>query len=654
MAQIGWKLAPFSHMLYSGNSAPPTRGEDRQLDIIPLSALSISNADTNMAENQQTHTVADVFLEALAEAGIDYLFTVLGSDHPSIIEAYIRRQNAGKKFPKMLLFLHEMVAISAADGYARVTRRPQCVIVHVDVGTSALGQGLHNASSGKAPILIFAGQAPYTMYGELPGSRSEHVQWYQDAPGQASIVAPFSRYSNEIKSADHVKTMVNRALLMASTGSCGPAYLTATREALAAPAALESRHGYREHVPSCKLGGLPETDVKIIAKALLVAEKPLIVTGYLGRNHGAIRRLVDLADVVKGVRVFDFEAREMSFPADHRAYIARAIGAAPAIKEADVILVLDCDVPWIPTKVRPSPNARIFHIDVDPRKEKMQLFDIFAEATWNAECEIALEQLITHIKSKRELLAKHSTKLERRWKELEKASVRSQELLSNRGEARPNDSISNTYLFSALRRVLPADTVYISDVVTNQVPFTEQLQLTKPGTHISKGGSGLGWAGGAAIGAKLALDLWDVSDKPRCKPRDPAQVEEDDASSLVCCVTGDGSFVFGAPSAVYWAQHKLGTPFLSVVVNNGGWKATRSCINDVHPGGLAAAVSDKSLGIDLKLDGPDYAGIAVAASNGTLHGRRVKQASELDDALKEAMAVVQKEQRGALVEVVIS
>lgn len=63
--------------------------------------------------------------------------------------------------------------MSAADGYARATGKPQCVLVHVDVGTNALGQALHNACSGKAPVLIFAGQAPYTLEGELPGSRSE-------------------------------------------------------------------------------------------------------------------------------------------------------------------------------------------------------------------------------------------------------------------------------------------------------------------------------------------------------------------------------------------------------------------------------------------------------------------------------------------------
>jgi hypothetical protein len=61
-----------------------------------------------------------------------------------------------------------------ADGFARVTGRPQAVVVHVDVGTQALGQGIHNASIGRVPIFIFAGLCPYTESGELPGSRTEY------------------------------------------------------------------------------------------------------------------------------------------------------------------------------------------------------------------------------------------------------------------------------------------------------------------------------------------------------------------------------------------------------------------------------------------------------------------------------------------------
>lgn len=71
------------------------------------------------------------------------------------------------------------MAVSAADGIARMTAKAQCVVLHVDVGTATLGQGPHNASSGKVPLLIFAGEAPTTMSG-VAGSRSKHVHWYQD------------------------------------------------------------------------------------------------------------------------------------------------------------------------------------------------------------------------------------------------------------------------------------------------------------------------------------------------------------------------------------------------------------------------------------------------------------------------------------------
>lgn len=45
----------------------------------------------------------------ITQAGVDYLFTVLGSDHPSIIEAYVRRTKLqGKESPRMILFQHEV------------------------------------------------------------------------------------------------------------------------------------------------------------------------------------------------------------------------------------------------------------------------------------------------------------------------------------------------------------------------------------------------------------------------------------------------------------------------------------------------------------------------------------------------------------------
>jgi len=78
-------------------------------------------------------------------------------------------------FPNIYTCPSEMVALSMADGYARATNEPQCVIVHVDVGTSALGAAIHNAATGRAPVLIFAGLSPFTIEGEMRGSRTEFM-----------------------------------------------------------------------------------------------------------------------------------------------------------------------------------------------------------------------------------------------------------------------------------------------------------------------------------------------------------------------------------------------------------------------------------------------------------------------------------------------
>lgn len=92
-----------------------------------------------------------------------------------------------------------------ADGFARVTGKPQVVIVHVDVGTQALGCAVHNASVGRVPLLIFAGLSPFTIEGELDGSRNEYIQWLQDVHNQRAIVEQYCRYTGEVRSGLHIK-----------------------------------------------------------------------------------------------------------------------------------------------------------------------------------------------------------------------------------------------------------------------------------------------------------------------------------------------------------------------------------------------------------------------------------------------------------------
>ena len=67
----------------------------------------------------------------------------------------------------------------------------------------------------------------------------------------------------------------------------------------------------------------------------------------------------------------------------------------------------------------------------------------------------------------------------------------------------------------------------------------------------SSGASSLGWALGAAIGVQLAADA-----QPELK------------QELVAVVVGDGSFIFGVPSAAYWIARRYETVSLFSHVEN--------------------------------------------------------------------------------------
>jgi len=208
-----------------------------------------------------------------------------------------------------------MVALSMADGYARLTNKPQCVIVHVDVGTQGLGAAVHNASCGRAPVLIFAGLSPYTLEGQLRGSRTEFIHWIQDVPDQKQIVAQYCRYTGEIKRGVDVKQMVNRALSFAMSDPKGPVYLYGSREAMEEEITPYSlRQELWRPVGDC---ALPRDAACRIAQELVSAREPLVVSGYIGRDPEAGKALVSLGDRVKGLRVLDCGGSDMCFPADH-------------------------------------------------------------------------------------------------------------------------------------------------------------------------------------------------------------------------------------------------------------------------------------------------------------------------------------------------
>jgi acetolactate synthase-1/2/3 large subunit len=264
------------------------------------------------------YTTSTAFLEALAEAGVRYIFANLGSDHPGIIEALAQAKTDGRarNLPELIVCPHETVALSAAHAYASVTRQPQAVLVHVDAGTQNLGGAVNNAMRGRVPVLIFAGAAPYTIQYELPAGRNEFIHWIQDVHDQRGILRNYVKYDNEIRTGRNVKQLVHRAMQISRSEPCGPVYLVGPREVM--EERVEPYDGYPERYPSIGPAALTADVSKEIAEALAAAERPLIITSYLGRNPEAVPELVALADLL-AIPVLESCAVCMNFPAHHAA-----------------------------------------------------------------------------------------------------------------------------------------------------------------------------------------------------------------------------------------------------------------------------------------------------------------------------------------------
>ena len=307
-----------------------------------------------------SYTTSTAFLEALAESGVRYIFANLGSDHPGLIEA-LAQVNAEARaggFPQLIVCPHETVALSAAHAYASVSRQPQAVLVHVDAGTQNLGGAVSNAMRGRVPVLIFAGAAPFTITGELPAGRNEFIHWFQDVHDQRGILRGYVKYDNEIRTGGNVKQLVHRALQIARSEPSGPVYLVGPREVMEEP--VEPYTVDPAQFPPAEPAALTADVIQEIAAALAGAVHPLIITSYLGRNPDAVPALVELAELL-AIPVLESAAFHVNFPGDHPLHAGYQFTTSrqnQVLAGADVILVLDSDVPWIHAPAAPRRTPR--------------------------------------------------------------------------------------------------------------------------------------------------------------------------------------------------------------------------------------------------------------------------------------------------------
>ncbi len=330
----------------------------------------------------------------------------------------------------------------------------------------------------------------------------------------------------------------------------------------------------------------------------------------LGRDP---RDSVVLAELAQryALPVVPYNTRYFALSANHPMFQGSAPGTL--LKDADLVIVFETDVPWMPSKEAPRADAKVVQIGEDPLHMRLPMRSFPSDLTMTATSLSVLEALETalatrstpHVAERLARLTARSDGLRKSWRdEAERA-----------GKA---NTITLPWLNHCLREIVDADSIVISEYSFRQ----EYCPLDTPGSlfAVSSAG-GLGWGFPASLGAKLASP-----------------------NKLVVSVLGDGAYMFANPTACHYVAQMRNLPVLTVIYNNALYGAVRRATLDMYDHGAAAEADGRLLA---DLPAPSFEKI-VAAHDG--HGERVERPADLSAALKRAAAAVRGGQQ-ALVNV---
>jgi acetolactate synthase-1/2/3 large subunit len=389
----------------------------------------------------------------------------------------------------------------------------------------------------------------------------------------------------------------------------GPVFMTLPRETLAQEWDESAIRAFpQERFGAVAAAGVDDGTARRIAQRLLQARNPIAITSYLGRKPEAVALLDALAHAC-GIRVFEYGPQHLNIPRDSDCFAG--YDPVPALAEADLGLLLDVDVPWLPKFVPDRPSLPWIHVDVDAVKKDFPMWGFPTDLRVQADCATVLAQVLTIVQGEADDAFR------------ERAAQRIAGWKTQQGErrrriaaagARPGEvgAVSPDFVCAALNEVLRADDVVINEAIRNGPAVLNQIERTLPQSYLGLAGGGLGFSGGMALGAKLA------------RPR-----------SRVVQVVGDGGFHFCNPTAVYAVAQDYQLPIFTVVLDNGGWQAVKEAVLRVYPGGAAARADQ----FQARLGGERRGFAEVAAAFGA-HAETIDDPEQLRAALQRCLKAV--------------
>ena len=259
----------------------------------------------------------ELALAALRPYGVDTLFTLSGGHIFPLYDAAVKAGDV-----RILDVRHEQTATFAAEGVAKLTRRPGVAVLTAGPGVTNGVSAVTTAMFNGSPLVVLGGRAPQARWGAGSLQEFDHVP----------VLAPITKRAATVTDTAAMGRDVHDAVVAALTPHKGPVFLDLPLDIIFGEAEGE--------VPDAMVPAGLEPDPGEVAEAAALiasAERPAVIAGsdvYWGGAWEALQAFVE------GLRVPTFVngLGRGCLPADHELAFSRTRGLLKA--EADVVVVI--------------------------------------------------------------------------------------------------------------------------------------------------------------------------------------------------------------------------------------------------------------------------------------------------------------------------
>ena len=262
---------------------------------------------------------------------------------------------------KHVLARNEQGAAFIAQGYGRMTGRAGVCIATSGPGVTNTVTALADAKSDSVPLVVLAGQVPRALKG---------TDAFQEAP-TGFIVDRITKAHFEVGSAAELADLLPEAFRIAESGRPGPVLLDIPKD-------VQTEVAHVDALPEPQApDSAPAADPNVMARAAAMiarAQRPVL---YLGGGVRIARAFADaqrVAETASLPTVMTLMALG-TLPPDHPLCLGMlgmhgARCANHAIDESDLLIVIGArfDDRATGKLATFAPNARVIHIDADPRE----------------------------------------------------------------------------------------------------------------------------------------------------------------------------------------------------------------------------------------------------------------------------------------------